>query len=79
MSEQHRLASDVKALTIATDHIPQVGPQPRVDRGTLECIRTAFKGDNMLSFIYEPNMAWHRTVSPWGILYGRLLLSGRST
>lgn len=70
-SEQHRLASDVEALTIATGHISQVGPQPCVDRGTLECIRTALKGGNMLSFIYESNMAWRRTVSPWGILYGR--------
>ncbi|OUI97697.1 hypothetical protein HK15_01400 [Acetobacter orientalis] len=69
-TEQRRLAPDIEALTTAIGYIPQVGPQPRVDRDTFECIRTALKGGNMLSFLYGENKTWRRKVSPWGILYG---------
>lgn len=68
--ERRRLEPDIEALTTAIRYIPQVGPQPHVNRETFECIRTALKGGNMLSFLYEENKTWCRKVSPWGILYG---------
>ena len=70
-TDRHKLAPDINALTVATGYVTQVGPQPFADPHTLEIVRTALKGGNYLTFTYGHNANSHRTVSPWGILYGR--------
>ncbi|MBO1324669.1 WYL domain-containing protein [Acetobacter sp. TBRC 12305] len=69
--DRRRMAPDIQALSSAEAHAQQAGPRPQADAQTLDVIRTALKGGNALTFTYGPHANWLRTVSPWGILYGR--------
>lgn len=70
-AEKHKLAPDIMALTMTTEYVSQVGPKPLVDPQILEQVRTSLKSGSQLTFSYGHKSNSQRTVSPWGILYGR--------
>ncbi|MGD7070224.1 helix-turn-helix transcriptional regulator [Acetobacter sp. AAB5] len=70
-SDKHKLAPDIDALTITAGYVTPIGPQPLADPNVLETVRSAIKSGSCLTFVYGKNANSRRTVSPWGILYGR--------
>lgn len=70
-TDKHKLAPDIDALTVTSGYVIPIGPQPFADPNVLEVVRSAIKSGNCLTFIYGKNANFRRTVSPWGILYGR--------
>lgn len=66
-----RMAPDLNALVMAEGHAMQAGPRPLADPAALDTIRTALKAGCGLTFRYGNGANHVRTVSPWGLLYGR--------
>lgn len=66
------LDPDINALVLAEGDAMQAGPRPTADAALLETIRYALKAGSSLHFTYtSSNTAKERTVSPWGLLYGK--------
>ncbi|OOL18926.1 hypothetical protein AL01_04135 [Bombella intestini] len=67
-----RLAPDINALVLAEGDAMQAGPRPTADATLLHTIRHALKAGHALHFTYQATKnAKKRTVSPWGLLYGK--------
>ncbi len=67
-----RLDPDINALVLAEGDAMQAGPRPTADAALLSTIRHALKAGHALHFTYKSaTAAKERTVSPWGLLYGK--------
>lgn len=67
-----RLAPDINALVLAEGDAMQAGPRPTADAALLNIIRHALKAGHALHFTYQSaRNSKERTVSPWGLLYGK--------